>query len=387
MSLISNDEIKALLKRPKDLCVSIFMPTHQAGAEIQQNPIRFKNLMREAEESLVAAGIEAQAARELLQPAQALDTSDFWQHQSDGLAIFLAPEVFRYYRLPLNFEELVVVTDRFHLKPLLPLLTGDGQFYVLALSQNQVRLFEGTRYSVNEVELKNVPQSLAEALRYDEPGKQIQFRISTSKGGTSNSFQQAGSFHGQGSPETDDITETLLQYFHEIDRGLHELLRDAQAPLIVAGVEYLLPIYREANSYRHLLEEGLTGNPEELSPEELHDQAWAIVEPYFLKAQQEAAERYQELAATGQTSTNLQEIVSAAYYSRVETLFVPVGVQQWGIFNSGTNDIQLHEGEEPGDEDLLDFAAVHTFLNGGNVYAVEPEKVPDNALLAAVFRY
>jgi hypothetical protein len=64
-----------------------------------------------------------------------------------------------------------------------------------------------------------------------------------------------------------------------------------------------------------------------------------------------------------------------------------VGVQQWGLFNPSTSEIQLHQKHEPGDEDLMDFAAIHTVLNGGTVYAVEPEKVPGDAPLAAVFRY
>jgi hypothetical protein len=116
------------------------------GTTTQQDPIRFKNLIRQAEELLVSSGLRGQDARDLLEPVKKLDNSEFWQYQSDGLAIFISTNVFRYYCLPLNFEELVVVTDRFHFKPLLPLLTGDGKFYILALSQNDVRLLQGTRY-------------------------------------------------------------------------------------------------------------------------------------------------------------------------------------------------------------------------------------------------
>ncbi len=153
MALFSINELKYLVDTPDSICVSIYMPTIKLGAETQQNPIRFKNLIRAAEEQLIKNGLRPQDARDLLQPAQELDQYEFWQHQSDGLAIFISQDMFSYYCLPLNFEELVVVTDRFHLKPLLSLLTGDGQFHILALSQNQVRLFQGTRYSVNEIEL------------------------------------------------------------------------------------------------------------------------------------------------------------------------------------------------------------------------------------------
>ena len=382
MKLFSVDELKTLTEKPSGSCVSIYMPTHRMGTTTQQDPIRFKNLMRQAEELLVGGGLRGQDARDLLEQAKKLDNSEFWQYQSDGLAIFISTNVFRHYCLPLDFEELVVVTDRFHFKPLLPLLTGDGNFYILALSQNDVRLLQGTRYSVSEVDLEDVPQSIAEALKYDDPEKQFQFHTGTPQVGG----DRAGMFHGQGAGN-DEQKDRLLRYFRKVSGGLEELLKNQRSPLVLAGVDYLLPIYKEANNYPHLMEDGITGNPEELKAEELHSSAWEIVQPYFEQAEQEVVSRYQELAGTGQTANNIQEVVSAAYYQRIESLFVPVGVQQWGLFNPSTSEIQLHQKHEPGDEDLMDFAAIHTVLNGGTVYAVEPEKVPGDAPLAAVFRY
>lgn len=382
MTLLSINELTKLIEKPDGNCVSIYLPTHRLGTTTQQDPIRFKNLIKEAEDKLITGRLRGQDARRFLEPAQTLDNNHFWQHQSDGLAIFISNNVFCYYCLPLNFEELLVVSDRFHLKPLLPLLTGDGQFYILALSQNQVRLLQGTRYSVSEVELEDIPQSIAEALKYDDPEKQFQFHTGTAQVGG----DRPGMFHGQGAGN-DEQKDRLLRYFHKVSGGLEELLKNQRAPLVLAGVDYLLPIYKEANNYTYLMDEGITGNPEELKAEELHSSAWEIVQPYFHNAQQEVIDRYQELAGTGQTANNIQEVVSAAYYQRIESLFVPVGLQQWGLFNPSTSEIQIHHEHSPGDDDLMDLAAIHTVLNGGTVYAVEPEKVPGDAELAAVLRY
>lgn len=387
MSLLSVDELKTLAEPLSSIGVSLYMPACRVGAETQQNPIRFKNLIKQAEAELQDHGLSRTAATELLQPALELDRHEFWQHQDEGLVIFLAEGLFRYYQLPLKFEELVVVSDRFHLKPLFPLLTGDGEFYILALSQKQVRVFQGSRYNVEELEVAGLPKSMDEALQYDETAQDGQFRISTSKGGTANPMPQAGSFHGQGSPDRDDVKQDILQYFHLIDRALHEVLRDKTAPLVLVGVEYLMPIYREANTYQHLLEAGITENPENLKSEELHAQAWSIVEPYFLQTQQQAIAHYHELTGTGKTSTDLKEAISGAYYGRVEQLFVAVGIQEWGNFDPQANELRIHADAEPGDEDLLNSAAIQTLLNGGEVYAVEPDQVPDQASLAAVFRY
>jgi hypothetical protein len=379
MELLSRAELETLIEEPEGLCVSIFLPTHRAGAQTQQDPIRFKNLLREAEEQLLAKEFRAPEAEELLGPAwEVLDDSVFWRHQSDGLAIFLSAGVFRYYRLPLNFEVLVVVADRYYLKPLLPLLTGDGQFYVLALSQNEVRLLRATRHSVSEVELEDVPESLADTLRYDDQEKQLQFHTGTAGGRGG----RAAIFHGH---EPDDPKDDILRYFRQIDRGVQELLKGSQAPLVLVGVDYLLPIYREVSRYPHTIDEGVTGNPESLSPEELHERTWDAVRPRFSEAQQNAAARYRQLAGTGQTSRDVREIVAAAYYGRVETLFAASGTQQWGVFDPDTGDVDLYEGPEGGD--LLEFAAIQTILHHGTVYVTNLENMPADADAVSVFRY
>lgn len=390
MQLISREEIKALLDREPQNSVSIYMPTHPAGPEVRQDPVRFKNLVKEAEARLIDAGLEQNQAMDLLAKAHQLDDQNFWEQLGElGLAIFISNDIFRYYALPLNFDELVVVTDRFHVKPLLPILNGNGRFYILTLSQKDVKFFEGTHYSVREVEVENLPKSLDEALNYDETAQEGQFRIATSKGGTSNSASQPGAFHGQGSPDRDKHQEDILKFFQIVNDALHEKLRNQQAPLVLAGVEYLMPVYRQANKYQHLMEEGITGNVKIESAKELHDQAWPIVEAYFLKSQQEVLERFNELFGgnTGIASNDIKEIVSAAYYQRIDSLIVAVGQQQWGLFEPTSETVYLHEEEETGDEDLLDFAAAHTLLNGGTVYAVPPEQVPYSSPIAAIFRY
>jgi hypothetical protein len=390
MKLLIRDELKVLMEEHKKPCVSIFMPLYRAGAEIQQNPLRFKNMLREAEQRLIANGQEEQDAKELLGPAQELlKDNDFWQHPLSGLAVYRSPDLFRYYRLPFDLQELVILADRFYIKPLLPLFYAERRFYILALSQNQVRFFQATRYSVHEIELKGIPQSLAEALKYEYPEKQPQFRTSAPGGKQHPGRRRPAIFYAYG-VDIDDAKGRILRYFREIDKGLHGLLKEERAPLVLASVEYLFPIYREANTYPYLIDKGIPGNPELLSPEELHKQAWAIVQPYFQKVQEEALARYRELAGSGRVSNDVREIVPAAYCGRVESLFVAVGYQQWGTFDPDTDRVYLHQSAEPGDEDLLDLAVVQTLLHGGNVYTVNLEEMPDDPKhgpLAAVFRY
>jgi len=380
MNVLTRSNLKLLMEIHQGPCVSTFMPMHRSGQETQQDPIRFKNLLQEAEELLIARGLRSPETKELLGPAEKLlQDGLFHQHQSDGLAMFLSPEVFRYYLLPFVFKELVIVTDRFHIRPLLPLLSGDGRYYILALSQNKVRLLQGTHYSVNEVSLADVPKNLAETLRDDDSWKELQMHSGISGGkGKLSAITHGGEV---------DNKENIQRYFRRIDKGLHELVRDEQVPLVLAGVDYLHPVYKEVNSYPHLMDEGIAGNPERLSAKELHAQAWTVVRPYFQKVQQEAVGRYKEFVSSGRTSNRVRKIIPAACHGRIELLFVIPDLQQWGTFDPSTDEIHLHKKEKTGDEDLLEFTAVQTLLNGGTVYVAEPEKMPDTESLAAVFRY
>jgi hypothetical protein len=385
MSFLSIEELKELVEQPQGLCVSIYMPTVQLGSETQQNSLRFKNLIRQAEAELEKYELRPTDVGQLLQPALELDKDEFWQHQNAGLALFVAEGFFRYYRVPIDLIELVVVNERFHLKPLIPLLSGDDRFYILTLGQRDVRLLEGNRYGITrEIEIEGMPKDMDEALQYDETAKDEQRRQGAGAGRSA--LQAGGSYHGQGG-ERENVKEDLLQYFQLVDKALHDFFRNRRAPLILAGVNYLLPIYQQANTYNFIVEEGIQHNTKERTAQELHAEAWAIVESQFETDQQKAINYYHESLAAGKGSNDLDEVIQGAFYGRVEQLFVPVGVQRWGHFDPDSMELEMHNDAQPGDEDLLNAAAIQTIFHGGTVYAVEPEKVPDDAPVAAVFRY
>jgi hypothetical protein len=382
MDMITIEELKNLSGRSDGWCVSLFMPAHRHGRDTEQDPIRFRNLLREAESRLLDKGLRVPDVKELLAPAHALlPDSAFWWHQSDGLAVFISEETFRAYRLPLPFGELVVIANRFHLKPVLPIFTGDGHFYILALSQNQVRLLEGNRQAVDEVETETRLPALAEALQFERFEKQLQFHTGTAGGRGA----RPAVFHGHDA--SDEDKKRLLRWFHKIDDELPAALGDARHPLVLAGVDYLFPLYREASSYPALLDKGVTGNPEELKPHELHAQAWPLVEPVFLEAREKAAGQYHQLAGSGRTTDDIRQAVSAAHHGRVDTLFAAAGVQLWGRYDPAADTVELRHEPQPGDEDLLDLAAVQSILNGGTVYVVEPDQVPGGRPVAAIYRY
>src|SRR5687768_3300129 len=337
MDILNPADLKSLIAQQGKWCVSLYMPTHRVGREQQQDPIRLKNLLAQAEAKLLANGLRRPEVQKLMRPAEELLwNKDFWQHQAAGLAIFLTNDFHKIYRLPVVFEELLSTGTSFHFKPLLPSLGRGIKFYVLALSLNDIRLFEGNADTVSEIEL-NFPTSMDEALWTDEPEKYVNLHSgSTSmrdgKGG-------AGIFHGH-TPE-DDEKKNILRIFQSVDEGLNNVLEEKNIPMVLAGVEYLLPIFREATSYQNLLEDGIAGNPDRENLKELHEKAWNIVQPLFEESQKKAFEKFEQL--NGQKSSlatgDIKEAVKAAVVGQVETIFVPLGKQKWGQYDPANHKV------------------------------------------------
>ena len=374
-------ELRSVLAASQTPAVSIFVPTHRAGQEIRQDPIRLKNLVKRAEEQLITEGTRPAEARSLLDPLAGLvEDADFWRHQSDGLALFRSPDVFRTYRLPFAVEEFVAVSDRFYIKPLLPLLMHDARFYVLALSQKAVRLLECTRDAVESVELPDVPQGIEEALPAG-PEPQLQ-RHSLPIGRQEHAFIHG---HGVGTDDVDVVN--VRRYFQRVEDGLRQQLKDERAPLILACVEYLAPIYKEVSTYQFILDRIIAGNPDGIRDQELQEKAWPMADTHFQQARAKAAAEYHEGIAKGRAGHTLEEVLTAAFQGRVATLFVPLGLHRWGRFDFNRLSLERHDEEQPGDEELLDLAAAQTLRSDGTVYGVKPKEVPGEQLLAAVYRY
>lgn len=369
--------------------VSIFLPTHERGPETKQDPIRLSNLLDEAERSL-ADGENGRNFDGILAPARSLlKDESFWQHQSRGLALFLSPDEMRLYRLPIDLRERAVVAGRFHVKPLLPLLTGDGRFHILALSQARVRLFDASRDTVRALDLHDVPESVRDVVGYDWEERSLQFHAAN-RGTNAGPGGGAGPgvvFHGQGSAK-DDTKPEVRKYLQAVDRGILKLLPDRNRPLVLAAVEWVAAMYREISKYPNVVEQNVEGNPDRLSAKELHAEAWRIVEPLFESVRDAATSRYRELGGgdRDQTSDELEKIVPAAFGGRVATLFVARDVEQWGRYDPDTTKLLLHGKRANGDDDLLDVAAAETLVRDGEIYALDAEDMPGSPI-AAIFRY
>ncbi|MFM7069833.1 MAG: hypothetical protein ACKOYM_10290, partial [Actinomycetes bacterium] len=334
--------------------------------DIGQDAIALRGLLEQAHERLCDLGLRSPHAWELLAPHRALlGRLDFWLHQSIGLALFASPGFHRRYRVPLPFEREVTVGTHFRVRPLLPLPSGDGQFTVLALSPQRVRLFAATLTTFTELPLATIPSDEASAVAFDDPERQSHVRSPLGRGAR---------LHGHGGDDPPDAQE-MLRFLVAVDRGLHDLLGATPGPVVVAGVTESIDDFLRVARRPDLVVGRVAGNPDHLSAQELHDRSLAAAQPAFDAERRRAVEQLRE-SPDDEVVVDLAEIARAAEEGRVSSLLVAVGPSA---------------GTWAGD--TLDRAIAATLGHGGTALAVDPVDLrrsagpaavpPSNAVLAA----
>ena len=369
------EDLTGLLRGGIPPCISIYLTTHRKHPDWKKDPARFRGLLSEAEALLAKGG--ARDTKAMLEPLRELLDKPFWEFALEGLAVFFSGGAVTAYRLPMPVEEGVVVADTFHTKPLLRFLHSNRRYFVLSITQNDVALYEGSSFGAGAVELNGVPASLREAL-----GVPVHDRMVTA-------HSPAGSFvfHGRG-PDREAAKEELLKYFRAIDRGLRDLLHDEHAPLLLAAVGYYHSIYREANTYPHLLPAGLEGNFERSNGEQIHAAAWPHVKQQFDTEITRWIERYRDAAGVGLGSDQLEEIAVASVSGRVRCLLAVEGMKVWGMLDRATGLVTRHEKQrDERDGDLVDDICEEAFRRGAEVFVLPPDQMPARQPLAAIYRF
>lgn len=378
--MITRDNILDIIENAGETNISIYLPTHKAGEQVQQDPIHLKNLLSEIDDELSASGMKKNEIDQLLEePRGLLDQPQFWRHNDKGLALFITEDYFEYFRVPLDFKPRYLTGKDFLVTPLIPMISLEGTFCILTLSQKNIRLLKCTRESVEEINLEDSPSSLEEFLKYDVNEPHLQHHSGSGGDGLA-------IFHGQGGAR-DTNTEEIINYLKAIENEVTSTLRKRNDPLILAGVKEAVAEYRKVNHYSRLLDNHISANPDPKSNEEIRDEGWQIIQSYFLQDMYADIERFGDLAGTLKRSEDLSYIVEGAVYGKVDSLFVPIGEHSWGHYDEEQDVVHLSKEKQNSEHDLINLAAIKTITQGGDVYALKKEEMPNNSYIAAIFRY
>jgi hypothetical protein len=380
MDIVTAAQLRSLVSTDGDRCVSIYMPTHPAGREGMQDAPRLKNLVTQAEQRLIEAGMRGVAAREFLNPILELPRQARWQRRGQGLAIFRSDDRLVDYCLSASLPEALIVARRFHVKSLLPAVSEPLQFFLLAISRNQVRLLKATHQGFERLSPPGLPINMRQALNLQgaDRGEQVHSGMRGALG------KEAGVFHGQGG-RRDTLKQEVVEYFRTIDHSVRQVLAEAPWPLFLVGVEYELAIFREISSYRRIADEQLCGGFDHLNERALYAQVLPLAQRGVEQPRREAIARYTALADTNLASDDIKEIVPAAHEGRIDMLLVDPRQEAFGRYDVGTNRFEFANKPDPS-LDLIELTIAQAVLRDAKVYAVGDELAYATPL-RAVFRY
>ena len=384
MTLISKEQIVALHDVNQENCISIFIPTHRGGKKVLdgEDSLVLKNQLKDVKDKLSKRGLNSDVIDNLTKPVQELiDNSSFWREQSDGLAIFIADNFFEKYTLPVHFEEFNYISNSFYLKPLMPMFEGDGEFYLMLLDRSNVKLYQCTKHSFTEIIVDDlIPETKQDRVGFDYEEKNLQFR--TSHAGSGQAI-----FHGQ-EAATGKLKNEIKKYFRAINDGLLPILKDG-IPMLIASQDFLFDIYNGINSYPNLTEKNIKVNFEDTEIFEIHEMAWENISPLFEQKRTDKIAAFLAEQGSGKTAIGIDRILLAAINGKVDTLFCENREDIFGNYTVENDDITVTQNEESDTTvSLMNVAAIQTFLNGGKVYLLENETMPNpNSRVNALYRY
>jgi hypothetical protein len=366
-------------------CISFFLATHPAGVEVNElvdNTV-FKTMLQQVTAVLKQKNTDELTIARMLKPGYDLLRNDqFWKNLSQGLAVFISDGVFKYLKIPVTPKEELLVNSSFYVSPLLPIVSNSDYFYLLVLSKKQAKFYRADAFGMVEMKIDELPNGVDDVVHFEEKDDQKLWRTGSSGAGG------GANYHGIGAGKPDDKAN-LAMYFDEVDETLwKEVLNKENVPLLLAGVDYLIPIYKSVAQYNHIWEESISGNHEYTDLNSLHEAARKKMVSYFDERHVKALEAYGNQSATELTSSIPADVIPAAHYKRVWHLFVQQDAPHiWGRFDELNNKLTIHEKQEEGDEDLIDKAITKTILNAGEVHRLPKDRMPADSPLAALMRY
>jgi len=363
----SHAEFQALRDVRGDACVSIYLRTTPLSQQAHASQIELGNLARQACAQLEAIKFDKRRLAALMEHIETVESDDeFWRLQANSLAVFATPDSMRVYRLANHLTPMVEVSDRFHLKPLLRAITFPHSASVLALSENAVRLVEvHPDLPATTLKVEGLPKDAASAV-----GK------STLNDHSTNSRVQG--LEGQ--------NVRFRQYLRKVDAALRTVLRGQKTPLILAATGRLAPMFREINSYAHLVPEGINESPDHVSDADLAQSARPILDAAYARQIGDLKSLYDARSNSGRATSDVSDAARAATFGAIETLLVDIDSTIHGTIDD-KGAVSFANKPDAKNYGIVDEIAGRAMASGAEVLGVRKVDMPGEADVAAILRF
>ena len=361
---MNRQDIRALQQVKGYPCVTITLPTHRTSPENKQDPIRIKNLVKQAGDRLLKE-LDQREAETLLTRLDALEQDIDVRYLLDGLALFVSRDLSRAIHLPVPVKERVVLDETFFTRDLVFALNRTPNYWVLALSEKPTRLFEGNGDRLTEIRAGGFP------VVHEGPGGEQALP------------------GGEGVQRSAHRDERHRQFFRQVGSNLKPFLAEDTRPLVVVGVERYLAFFEEVTTYKNSILTTLAGSHDKTSPHELAKLVWPLVKSRLAEQRQQVFNVLDKAVGERLVASSVGEVWRAANEGRGRLLLVEEDFHVAARVDSKDGHlVPADDVEAPGViDDAVDEIIETVLSKQGQVVFVEHGQLEAHQRIALILRY
>lgn len=367
---LDTDLFDQLSERSGNDLISIFIPTHQRGRDVVQDPIRLKNQLSEVGDFLEEVGWKPRQRSDRLARAVALlEDNEFWEHQLAGLALYIDDEgEVVAVSTPVGLEAESHVGQVFHMRHLVPGL-GLARVPILLLTKNAVRLFLGSRLTLEELE-EDLPESFDDVNWFVD--RETQRQQHPDRAGT------ARNRHGHDPSSRTD--EDRSRFLRAVADAIPNTLQ--QGPMVVLGDDDLVERFGQVSDFETVSPDNSgVGNPEDDSG--LLELARPAISQIESVRETEALKQAMDRLGVGRATTSVADALPGAVAGRIEDVVMERSAEPiWGRLDATDMSVEIHDEWRHGDVDLLDRLVVESRKTGASVTTVT-ESIEGDSFVAS----
>ena len=388
MNMQKREEVNSLLTITGWPCISIYMPVNKKEFDTRDNPVRLKNLVSEAKETLKQRDPDNNYDH-LFEPVERIyQESKHPKNYGQTLAIFIAQDFYKTYNLPVKLPQSSLVEKRFNIKPLLPLILDNKQFYLLCFSQKEIKLYNCDYYNIKQIPLKDTPKSVDELMSLTEFEKHTQ--LHTMPAGKSKGTDAR--FHGQGTVGDKKVKKqkVLHEFTQMVDNALQKAISGTYKPLVLAGSENICDYFKNHSGYNPIFDEVIREKTEIIDEKQLHQKAVNKVHDWLDREKTQKIQSFPAANENNRASTDIKEIVPAAKNGKISDIFINSSKSVFGKYDEDKEGVFVgDECNENETEELVNLAAVLSYISSANIYEIpaDSETELEDKAAACIFRY
>ncbi len=346
MKELMNQDLKSITEANSAPMISIYLSL-DASLDMRALTEKWKESLSKAEFFLLKDYTRS-FVHAFMEPLKAAPFMDKLEHLDKGIIVFYSNEYQGYLRVQSTINDLVVVADSFHIKPLLRIKNNERGFFLVAISARAVNVsveINGHLYRMD---------SIKNPVREEDQN-------------TNKSKPDAKDFIAHAAAE---LNKSLSLY---------------KLPIILAGVTEHLGQMKRSLHHSMILEESIVGNVERMKAEELREKCFELLEPYYHRKEEEAINELNLAVKKNVAITYIEDIAVSAVYGKIKKLFVVENKQLWGVVDKHTGEIFISPKQTNShDDDILDDICQLVLAKGGEVVVLKDAANVKGYIAAAI---